>query len=40
MTAINQELVHYQWTYNHYRPHDSLNLMMPMAYYQQLTLAT
>ena len=25
--------------YNHYRPHDSLDLMTPMAYYQQLTLA-
>ncbi|WP_424947392.1 hypothetical protein [Candidatus Spongiihabitans sp.] len=40
MTAINQELVHYQWTYNHYRPHESLDLMMPMAYYRHPTLAT
>ncbi len=40
VTALNQQLIRYQWTYNHYRPHDSLNLMTPMAYYQQLTLAT
>ena len=40
VTAINQELVDYQWTYNHYRPHDSLDLMTPMAHYRQLTLAT
>ncbi|WP_424948124.1 hypothetical protein [Candidatus Spongiihabitans sp.] len=40
MTAINPELVHYQWTYNHCRPHDSLDLMTPMAYYRQPTVAT
>jgi hypothetical protein len=22
--AVNKELFHYQYTYNHYRPHDSL----------------
>ena len=38
-TAINQELVHYRRTCNHCRPRDSLNLMAPMAHYQQLTLA-
>ncbi|WP_423907429.1 hypothetical protein [Candidatus Spongiihabitans sp.] len=40
VTAINQERVHYPWPYNHYRPHDSLDLMTPMAYYRQLALAT
>jgi putative transposase len=39
VAAINRELSHYQWTYNHYRPHDSLELMTPMAYYQKLTEA-
>ena len=39
VAALNRELRHYQWTYNHYRPHDSLDLMTPMAYYQQLMKA-
>lgn len=39
IAALNRELENYQWTYNHYRPHDSLDLMTPMAYYQQLTEA-
>lgn len=37
--AVNQELAKYQWCYNYYRPHDSLNLMTPMAYYEQITMA-
>lgn len=39
VAAVNRELSHYQWTYNHNRPHDSLELMTPMAYYQKLTEA-
>ena len=39
VAAVNRELSNYQWTYNHYRPHDALDLMTPMAYYQQLTKA-
>lgn len=39
VAAVNRELAKYQWTYNHYRPHDSLALMTPMAYYQQLMKA-
>ena len=39
VAAVNRELSNYQWTYNHYRSHDSLALMTPMAYYQQLTEA-
>ena len=39
VAAVNRELSIYQWTYNHYRPHDALALMTPMAYYQQLTAA-
>ncbi len=37
VAAVNRELSNYQWTYNHYRPHDALDLMTPMAYYQKLT---
>lgn len=39
VAAVNQALVHYQWIYNHYRPHDSLDLMAPMAYSQQFVKA-
>ncbi len=36
VSALNIELEKYQWCYNHYRPHDSLDLMTPMAYYQHI----
>ena len=39
VAAVNRALADYQWTYNYYRPHDSLALMTPMRYYQKLTAA-
>lgn len=39
VAAVNRALSNDQWTYHHYRPHDSLALMTPMAYYQQLAEA-
>lgn len=37
--AINQALAHFQHHYNHYRPHDGIDLETPMDYYQQLKQA-
>ena len=39
IAAINRELVAYQRHYNHYRPHDGIDLETPMAYYEQLAQA-
>jgi transposase InsO family protein len=36
MMDVNKELLHYQHTYNHYRPHDFLDLKTPMEYYYQI----
>ena len=37
--AINQALAEFQHDYNHYRPHDGIDLETPMAYYQRLKQA-
>ena len=36
IAAVNRQLAEYQDDYNHYRPHDSIGLATPTAYYQQL----
>ena len=37
--AVNKEIEVYQQYYNHYRPHDGIDLETPMSYYQQLMQA-